>query len=117
MSSGNIRGVLARVYVDDLEAALPLYEQLTGDQHPHRFDYGIMRLAKAGVFLLVQGATTEVRTHQATVDVRDIDEVASTVTAADGTLVEGPAPGPNGARLIARHPDATIIEYIKITEP
>ena len=28
-------------------------------------------------------------------------------------VVEGPAPAPNGARLIARHPDGAVFEYIE----
>ena len=108
----NIVGVLARVYVDDLADALPLYERLTG-AIAQRFDYADMRLAKVGVFLLVQGAGADVRAHAATVDVRDITPVVDAVTAAGGDLLEGPAPGPNGARLIARHPDGNVVEYIE----
>lgn len=110
--NGNIIGVLARIYVDDLGAALPLYERLTGET-PYRFDYGPMSLAKVGDFLLVANATAQVRTHTATIDVRDMALVVDAVTAAGGELLEGPADGPNGARLIARHPDGTVVEYIE----
>lgn len=34
--------------------------------------------------------------------------------AAGGELPEGPAPGPDGARLIARHPDGTVLGYIEV---
>lgn len=114
--SGTITGVLARVYVNDLDAALPLYERLTGDHAPHRFTYGTMRLATVGTFLIIQGAPAEVRTHAATVTVRDIGAVVDAIAGAGGTLLEGPAPGPNGARLIARHPDGNVVEYIENTE-
>ena len=33
--------------------------------------------------------------------------------AAGGDIVEGPSPAPNGARLIARHPDGAVFEYIE----
>lgn len=112
-ASSNIVSVLARAYVDDLTAALPLYERLTGSKHPHRFDYHGISLANVGAFLLIQGATAKTRIHTVTVNVHDINQVADAITAAGGTLLEGPAPGPNGARLIARHPDGTIIEYIE----
>jgi predicted enzyme related to lactoylglutathione lyase len=112
--NGNIIGVLARVYVDDLDAALPLYERLTGET-PYQFDYGPMSLAKVGDFLLVANATAQVRTHTATIDVRDMALVVDALTAAGGELLEGPAAGPNGARLIARHPDGTVVEYIEST--
>ncbi|KFJ04480.1 VOC family protein [Bifidobacterium subtile] len=102
MNRSNIVSVLARIYVDDIEKALPLYEQLADGEAPHRFDFGEVRLAKVGVFLLVQGASDEVRSHAVTVNVRDIRPVVDAIRAAGGELVEGPASGPNGARLIAR---------------
>jgi predicted enzyme related to lactoylglutathione lyase len=116
MGDGNIIDVLARIYVDDLDAALPLYERLTGEAS-HLFRYGAMRLARTGVFLLVEHATPEARAHSATVNVRDITQVVDAVTAAGGELMEGPAAGPNGERLIARHPDGNIVEYVEIVPP
>ena len=114
MNNHNILGVLARVYVEDIEASLPLYEQSTGNYSPHRFSYGSTHLANVGVFLLIQGADEAARTHVATVNVRDMDKTVQAITAAGGQLLEGPAPGPNGSRLIARHPDGNIFEYIAL---
>ena len=37
--------------------------------------------------------------------------------AVGGQLLEGPAPAPNGDRLIARHPDGAVFEYIETGEP
>lgn len=110
----NVLAALARVYVDDLDAAIPLYQALTGLDEAHRFEFREMRLAKIGSFLLVQGADAEVRSHAATIAVRDIDMTAKTIRDADGELLDGPAPGPNGPRLVARHPDGSIIEYIQL---
>ena len=73
-----------------------------------------MHLAKVGSFLLVEGADDEVRSHAATVVVRDIDLTAQTIQGAGGELLDGPAPGPNGPRLVACHPDGGIIEYIQL---
>lgn len=109
----NLLGALARVYVDDLDAALPLYQELT-DEEPHTFAFRSLRLAKIGLFLLIEGADEEVRSHAATIAVRDIDQVARTVESAGGTVVEGPASGPTGPRLIARHPDGSVLEYIQL---
>lgn len=111
----NIRGVLARVYVDDIGAALPLYQDLASGEAPHLFEFRHLRLAKVGPFLLVEGADDETRSHSATIAVRDVDTVARAVKEAGGELVDGPAPGPNGPRLIARHPDGSVIEYIQTT--
>jgi hypothetical protein len=82
----NILGVLARIYVDDLEQAL----------------------------LLIEGADDEIRSRAATLTGRDVGLIAAEVERSGGTLLEGPAPGPNGPRLIARHPDGPVLEYIQL---
>lgn len=83
---------LARVYVDDLDEALPLYRMLTGEE-PHLFEFRGLRLAKSRLFLLIEGAGEEIRSHAATIAARDIDTVAATVQDAGGQVLEGPAPG------------------------
>ncbi len=108
-----ILGVLARIYVDDIDAALPLYRELADGASPHRFAFRRLRLAKVGSFLLIEGADEEIRSHSATIAVRDVDAVARAIEEAGGELIEGPAPGPSGPRLIARHPDGSIIEYVQ----
>ena len=114
VTSPNIVGVLVRIYVDDVAEALPLYQKLANGAEPHRFTYRDMALAAVGPFLLIQGADEEVRTHAGTLAVRDVQAVADAVRSAGGELLEGPAPGPNGPRLIARHPDGTVLEYIQL---
>lgn len=42
--------------------------------------------------------------------------VLAALEAAGGKVIEGPAPAPNGARLIARHPDGAVFEYIETGE-
>ncbi|MFT9008809.1 MAG: VOC family protein [Bifidobacterium sp.] len=111
----NIISVLARVYVDDLDGELPLYEELTGDDSPLMFSHDGVRLAKVGAFLLLQGADAEVRAHVATVNVHDMGRVVEAVARAGGELLEGPDPGPNGPRLVARHPDGNVVEYVQLT--
>ncbi|SBN51621.1 Hypothetical protein PFR_JS8_1089 [Propionibacterium freudenreichii] len=116
MSEGNVIRVLARIYVDDLAGSLPLYEQLTGQSSPHTFTFGATRLARVGDFLLIEGADARVRSHAATIAVRDVAEVVAAVTKAGGQLLEGPAEGPNGPRLVARHPDGNVVEYVQVSE-
>lgn len=110
----NITGVFARIYVEDLEAALPLYGELADGAPPFRFDYRDLSLATVGPFLLIQGAGEEIRSHTSTISVRDLSRVAAAIERAGGTLLEGPAPAPNGPRLIARHPDGTVLEYLEL---
>ncbi|MBO9704628.1 MAG: VOC family protein [Arthrobacter sp.] len=109
----HILASLARIHVDDLDAAVPFYSGLTGET-PHRFGFRDMDLAKVGSFLLVAGADENVRSHAATLVVRGLYRLAEEIIERGGTLLEGPEPGPNGARLVARHPDGSVVEYIEV---
>ncbi|SDN76046.1 hypothetical protein SAMN05660199_00618 [Klenkia soli] len=113
--SGWVTGVLARVEVADLDAALPLYRELAGTDEVRRFRAGPVELAWVGDFLLLQGAPADLERVRrvATVLVTDAEAVAAAVTAVGGELLEGPAPGPNGPRLVARHPDGAVVEYVQ----
>jgi hypothetical protein len=112
-----IKQVLARVFVDSLDAALPLYERLADGSEVRRFAFRNIELAWVGPFLLLAGseaALAPYRDRVASVIVDDVAEVAALVEQAGGQLVEGPAPAPNGARLIARHPDGSVFEYLQV---
>jgi predicted enzyme related to lactoylglutathione lyase len=108
----NITGVLARVFVPDLDAAIPLYEELA-QASAERFGFRDVQLARVGPFLLLAGNTAAYRDRTATVQVASLARVLAALEAAGGEIVEGPAPAPNGARLIARHPDGAVFEYIE----
>jgi len=110
---GNIIGVLARVFVEDLEAALPIYCELAGGQEPVRFGFGEVDLTRVGPFLLLSGNTAGYRDRVATLLVRSLDPVLDALAENGGQVVDGPAKGPNGRRLIARHGDGSVFEYIE----
>jgi len=109
----NISKVLARVFVPDLDAAVPLYEELA---QAERFGFRDVQLARVGPFLLLAGNTAAYRDRTATVQVASLGPVLAALQAAGGEVIEGPAPAPNGARLIARHPDGAVFEYIETGE-
>jgi predicted enzyme related to lactoylglutathione lyase len=112
-----IRQVLARVYVASLDEALPLYRRLAGDAPVQRFEFRGIELARVGPFLLLAGSADRLAAYRdrvASLIVANIDEVARAIEEAGGVLLEGPAPAPNGARLIARHPDGAVFEYLEI---
>ncbi|MFF9087464.1 hypothetical protein ACF1BE_13780 [Streptomyces sp. NPDC014991] len=48
-----VLAAFARVYVDDLDAALPTFGQPTGEQRPLRFTYRGLDLASVGGYLLL----------------------------------------------------------------
>ena len=109
----NIVGVLARVFVADLDAALPVYSELASDAEPKLFDFRDVRLARVGPFLLLSGNTDAYRDRAATLLVRSLEPVLSTLATHGGHVLEGPSAAPNGTRLIARHPDGSVFEFIE----
>jgi hypothetical protein len=109
----NITGVIARVVVDDLDAAIPLYQRLSEASEVQRFAFGDVELASVGPFLLLAGNTAAFSNRVATLLVKDLGPVVEAIRAAGGELLDGPAPGPNGDRLIARNPDGAVFEYIQ----
>jgi predicted enzyme related to lactoylglutathione lyase len=110
----NITGVIARVVVDDLDAAIPLYQGLAGVEQVQRFGFGEVELASVGPFLLLAGNTAPYANRVATLLVRDLGPVLAELDRAGGEILDGPAPGPNGDRLIARNPDGAVFEYIQV---
>jgi predicted enzyme related to lactoylglutathione lyase len=114
MSIMAISGVIARVRVDDLAAAVPTYETLAGAP-AHYFEFGAARLAAVGPFLLFSASGADgdrLANVVATLVTDDLDAQLDTVSAAGGTLVAPPAQTPNGRRAIVRHPDGAVFEYV-----
>lgn len=48
-----VSAVLARVFVDDIDRALPTYQQLSGAPAPRRFSFRDIEFAWVGQFLLL----------------------------------------------------------------
>ena len=109
----NINGVLARVFVADLDAAIPLYQALAQVSNVTRFSFRDVELAQAGPFLLLAGNTGGYRDRTATILVEQLPPVIAALEGAGGQIIEGPSPALNGDRLIARHPDGSVFEYIE----
>src|SRR5713226_7689874 len=109
----NINGVLARVFVSGLDAAIPLYQELADAADVNHFTFRDVQLAQVGPFLLLAGNTAAYRDRVATILVEQLGPIITAIENAGGQIVEGPSTAPNGARLIARHPDGSVFEYIE----
>ncbi|GAA2125564.1 hypothetical protein GCM10009759_77660 [Kitasatospora saccharophila] len=109
---------LARLYVDDLDHALPALRELTGQECRNRFPYGDVEVAAIGGFLLVAGtdeALAPYRDVQAAVLVDDLDGLPALLAAHGGEVLSGPNRVPTGRNAIVRHPGGVVFEYIEHT--
>ncbi|MFJ6383339.1 VOC family protein [Kitasatospora sp. NPDC092039] len=109
-----IESVIARQRVDDLEAAVPFYERLTGET-AGRFAFAGVQLASVGPFLLYCGpdeAVQRVAGVSATLAVGDLDAAVAEGVAGGATVVMPAQPTPNGRRAVLRHPHGGVYEYV-----
>ncbi|GAA2626682.1 VOC family protein [Streptomyces axinellae] len=110
----DILGTSLRVCVDDLDAAVPVYERLTSAEAV-RFQNGPVSVAAVGPFVLMSGPEGHLeilRKIAATLAVKDVDEALADLHTVGAEVIAGPMPTPIGRNLIARHPDGSVFEYV-----
>ncbi|WP_327327990.1 hypothetical protein OG735_39755 [Streptomyces sp. NBC_01210] len=111
-----VLATLARLYVDDMDRALPALRDLTGQDTRMRFPYGDVEVASIGGFLLVAGtdkALAPYREIQSTVLVDDLDGLNKLLDTHGGEIVSGPNQVPTGRNATVRHPGGVIFEYVE----
>jgi predicted enzyme related to lactoylglutathione lyase len=111
-----VLATLARVYVDDLDVALPTFVELTGEQPRLRFTYRGLNLASVGGYLLLAGsdeALAPYRGTHATAIVESIDQILSITEQHGGEILDGPNEVPTGRNLTVQHPGGATIEYVQ----
>ncbi|GAA2710294.1 hypothetical protein GCM10010315_09910 [Streptomyces luteosporeus] len=107
---------LARVYVDDLDVALPTFVALTGEQPRLRFSYRDLDLASVGDYLLLAGseeALAPYRGTHATAIVESLDQVLELTEQHGGKILDGPNEVPTGRNMTVLHPGGATIEYVQ----
>ncbi|MGW9299528.1 VOC family protein [Streptomyces cyaneofuscatus] len=108
----------ARLWTDDLDQALPLLEELTGERPHLRLAFHEVALAAIGNFLVIAGSPEERARYahaSATVVVDGLDALQATLTAAGATITTPATGGPTGRFLYARHADGAEVEYVEWT--
>ncbi|MET9028834.1 VOC family protein [Nocardia sp. NPDC004168] len=106
----------ARVFVTDLDTALPTYERLAGAKADLRFGFERAELAAVGDFLLIAGHPDDVERYRTTVGpviVDDLDALLRTVTDYGAELIAGPLTSATGTFAYVRHADGAELEYVQ----
>lgn len=105
---------IVRQRVEDLDAAVPFYEKLTGSS-ASRFTFAGVTLASVGPFLLFAGpdeAVQRVAGVAATLTVADLDAAVEEAEEGGAEIVTPVHPTPNGRRAVLRHPYGGVFEYV-----
>ncbi|MFE8978113.1 VOC family protein [Streptomyces cyaneofuscatus] len=113
-----IRRTYARLWTDDLDQALLLLEELTGEQPHLRLAFREVALAAIGNFLVIAGPADDRARYahaSATVVVDDLDALQATLASAGATITTPATGGPTGRFLYARHADGVEVEYVEWT--
>lgn len=106
----------ARLWADDLDAALPLLRHLGGAEPELRFAFEDIELAAIGDFLVVAGPAARRARYahaSATVVVSDLDALVDSLAAHGATITTPEATSGTGRFLYARHPGGAEVEYVE----
>lgn len=109
-----ILGTSLRIYVDDLDTAVPVYERLTGAEAV-RFSHGPVSVAAVGPFMVMSGPAEQLnvlRLIGATLAVSDVSAAVQELRSVGAEILAGPQDTTIGRSVVARHPDGAVFEYI-----
>ncbi|GII30515.1 VOC family protein [Planotetraspora mira] len=105
----------ARLWVDDLDQALPVLRQLVGAEPDIYFAFDNVKAAAVGHFLVIDVPAEERAKYpaSATVVVSDLDETSRLVVAGGAWITVPETTTETGRFLYARHADGAEIEYVE----
>jgi predicted enzyme related to lactoylglutathione lyase len=107
-----------RVWVPDLDTALPFYETLVGQPADLRFPFEAAELAAVGGLLLIAGPPEVTDGYRDTIGpliVDDIDETLRLLHKHGAEILGDPVQAPTGTMVYVRHADGTRVEYLQFT--
>ncbi|HBF38091.1 MAG TPA: glyoxalase [Firmicutes bacterium] len=114
----NVKQVLSRIYVHDIDEAVSFYEKLLVLPCSLRFDYKQVNLvlAQVGNLLILAGSDEALKPFidtKATFLVDSIHEYKDFLLKNGATIVRDLREVPTGINMTVRHLDGTIVEYVE----
>ncbi|MBY8883606.1 VOC family protein [Streptomyces sp. PTM05] len=106
----------ARLWSEDLDAALPPLVELVGEEPHLRLPFGEVELGAIGDFLVIAAtpqAAANLPRATATVVVSDLGETQAMLASHGAEVTFGPTQGPTGSYFYARHADGSEVEYVQ----
>jgi hypothetical protein len=106
----------ARLFVEDTEIALPLYESLVGRPADLRFQFEKADIAAVGDFLIIGGAAVDTAEYRGTlgpVIVDDLDVLVAELVRSGARVEDGPIESATGTFFYLTHVDGVTVEYVQ----
>ncbi|PEA83126.1 hypothetical protein [Bacillus pseudomycoides] len=110
----DILAVVPRVYVSTLQPHLDVYKVLLKQEAPHKFQINQTHVARFSNLLLIADENNVITNQVAVTIVTDsIQDIKQFILQKDGDILVDPSFVPTGLKMIARHPDGNVFEYIE----
>ncbi|MFJ8526569.1 hypothetical protein [Bacillus sp. NPDC094106] len=110
----NILTVVPRIYVSNLQPHLDFYKTLLKQETPHEFQINQTCVARFSNLLLIADESNVIPNQvAATITTDAVQKVKQFILQQDGHILVEPIVVPTGLKMIVRHPDGNIIEYIE----
>jgi predicted enzyme related to lactoylglutathione lyase len=108
-----------RLYVDNLDLALPFYENIYGVKTQRRFTYPHLNVevATVGDLMLLAGpkdACKSLSSIKATFIVDSLAEFLAYFNDVGIRVIRGPQQVPTGKNMTVQHSDGVLIEYVEL---
>ncbi|AZV57869.1 VOC family protein [Clostridium sp. AWRP] len=113
-----IKKVLNRFYVNDIEKAIKFYEKILNEKSKNRFKYpeANLELVTVGNTLIISGSDETLkafRDTQATFLVDSIIEFKEFLLNNGAAVIRDLKKVPTGMNMTVKHPDGTVVEYVE----
>jgi len=113
-----IKQILTRVYVNDINAAISFYEQLTNDKCSRQFEYKQAELEIASVnnILIIAGSDKALEIYKntsATFLVDSVIEFREYLLKNGALVIRDIQQVPTGYNMTFKHKDGLIVEYVE----
>ncbi|MDH2880298.1 hypothetical protein [Bacillus cytotoxicus] len=110
----NILTAIPRIYISNLQPHLDFYKSLLKQEQPHEFQVNETKVVRFSNVLLIVDENHIATRHIAATLVTDTIQFAKQfIVKHGGDILTEPIAVPTGIKMIARHPDGNIFEYIE----
>ena len=115
-----IKQILTRIYVNDINAAVDFYEKLTNEKCANRFEYKQvgLEIARINDLLIIAGndeALQPFRNTSATFLVDSVSEYKNFLLKNGAEIIRDIQQVPTGFNMTVKHKDRVVIEYVEHT--